>query len=93
MKRNGVYRNRMVIDSLKYNGKCSCGIEHTMETVFSVVESGALRKLNQYLSEFDLKGVTIAVFDDAGTGAKVFRLCIGWRTFTSYHANRSKGCS
>lgn len=53
----------MVIDSLKYNGLCSCGKEHIMETSFSVVQSGCLKNINEYLAQFNLTGFTVAVYD------------------------------
>ena len=54
----------MVIDSLKYNGLCSCGREHKMETVFSVIEKGCLKDISRYMSEYNLRGYTVAVYDD-----------------------------
>ncbi len=54
----------MVIDSLKYNGLCSCGREHKMETVFSIVEKGCLKDISRYMSEYNLQGCTVAVYDD-----------------------------
>lgn len=54
----------MVIDSLKYNGLCSCGREHKMETVFSVVENGCLKDVNRYMKEYNLQGYTVAVYDE-----------------------------
>lgn len=53
----------MVIDSLQYNGLCTCGKEHKMETVFSIVESGCLKDLSKYLSKYDLLGSKVAVYD------------------------------
>jgi len=54
----------MVIDSTKYSGKCSCGREHSMVTKFSVVESGALKNIEKYLKEYDIKGFTVSVYDE-----------------------------
>lgn len=54
----------MIIDSLQYNGKCVCGREHTMETVFSVVGSGCLKRIGEYLNKYDLHGFTVAVYDN-----------------------------
>lgn len=54
----------MIIDSAKYNGMCACGKEHRMETHFSVVESGCLKRLGDYLREYGLVGVTVAVYDE-----------------------------
>ncbi|MBQ8814654.1 MAG: sn-glycerol-1-phosphate dehydrogenase [Lachnospiraceae bacterium] len=54
----------MIIDAQKYSGLCSCGREHSMETVFSVVESGCLNRLNNYLTEYGLTGMTVAVYDE-----------------------------
>ena len=54
----------MIIDSLQYNGLCSCGKEHRMETKFSVISSGCLKNLNKYLEEYGLVGFTVAVYDE-----------------------------
>ena len=54
----------MIIDSLQYNGACSCGKEHKMQTEFSIISSGALYDLGSYLSKFGLKGYTVAVYDN-----------------------------
>lgn len=54
----------MIIDSLKYNGFCTCGREHAMETVLSVVESGCLKELDKYLQEMNLGGFKVAVYDE-----------------------------
>lgn len=54
----------MVIDSLKYNGLCSCGREHKMETVFSIIESGSLKDIRRYMREYAISGYTVAVYDE-----------------------------
>ncbi len=54
----------MIIDSLKYNGSCSCGKEHKMETVFSVIEKGCLKDISRYMREYNLQGFTVAVYDE-----------------------------
>lgn len=54
----------MIIDSLKYNGSCSCGKEHKMETAFSVIESGCLKNIRRYMRKYNLKGYTVAVYDE-----------------------------
>lgn len=54
----------MIIDSLKYNGLCACGREHKMETEFCVVESGCLKNIKEYLNKYNLKGYTVAVYDE-----------------------------
>ena len=38
----------MVIDSLIYNGMCSCGKEHKMKTDFCIIESGCLKDIKKY---------------------------------------------
>ena len=53
----------MIIDSLQYNGLCSCGKEHRMETELAVIESGCLKKLSYYLEEYKMQGYTVAVYD------------------------------
>ena len=54
----------MIINSLQYNGACSCGKDHKMQTEFSLIESGALHALNGYLSKYGLNGYTVAVYDE-----------------------------
>lgn len=63
----------MIIDSLKYNGSCSCGREHKMQTEFSVVASGALFDIDLYLSKYGLRGYTVAVYDENTYKATVDR--------------------
>ena len=53
----------MIIDSLQYNGMCSCGREHKMQTELCIISSGCLREIDKYLSERGLKGYTVAVYD------------------------------
>lgn len=54
----------MIINSLEYNGQCLCGKEHKMVTELSVVESGCLFRLNEYLQRFGLNGFAVAVYDE-----------------------------
>ena len=54
----------MIIDSLKYNGICSCGKEHKMETEFCVIESGCLYNIKQYIKKYNISGYTVAVYDE-----------------------------
>lgn len=56
--------NAMIIDSLKYNGLCTCGKAHKMETVLSVVEGGCLKNIRTYLQQYGLTGCTAAVYDE-----------------------------
>lgn len=54
----------MIIDGREYSGTCSCGRKHAMVTEFSLVESGALYKVAEYLDKFGLNGKTVAVYDE-----------------------------
>lgn len=54
----------MIIDSLKYNGKCSCGREHKMVTECAVVESDCLFQMDEYLKKYDLTEGIVAVYDE-----------------------------
>ncbi len=54
----------MIIDSLQYNGECSCGREHSMETLLSIVEGGCLKRIDEYLARFGLAGFKVAVYDE-----------------------------
>ena len=46
----------MIIDSKIYAGDCSCGREHPMDTKLSVVEAGALTRLEERISQCGLSG-------------------------------------
>lgn len=54
----------MIIDSMKYNGMCSCGKNHKMETEFCIIESGCLKYIEKYLKKYNLIGFTTAVYDE-----------------------------
>ena len=56
-------RETMIIDSLQYNGMCSCGKEHKMSTVFSIIESGCLKNLPEYMKKYGLTGKAAAIYD------------------------------
>ena len=53
----------MTIDSRQYNGLCSCGKEHKMETELAIIESGCLKNLGIYLQRNGLVGITVAIYD------------------------------
>ena len=55
----------MVIDVLKtYGGDCTCGKTHSLETEIMVVECDALKKANEYIDAYGIKGFTVAVYDE-----------------------------
>lgn len=54
----------MIIDSKKYNGKCSCGNEHKMETEFCIIEAGCLANADEYIKKCGLKGFSVAIYDE-----------------------------
>ena len=54
----------MIINSLQYNGKCSCGKEHKIATELCVIENGALKEIDKYLKEYIPLGYTVAVYDE-----------------------------
>ena len=54
----------MIIDSKKYNGLCSCGKEHKMTTEACFIERGVLLKINTYLEQYDLRGYSVAIYDE-----------------------------
>ena len=54
----------MIIDSKKYNGKCSCGKEHKMETEFCIIEAGCLANADEYIKKCGLKGFSVAIYDE-----------------------------
>ena len=53
----------MIIDSKKYNGKCSCGKTHMMTTEACFVEAGCLSKIDKYIESYGLKGYSVAIYD------------------------------
>ena len=54
----------MIIDSKKYNGKCSCQKEHFMTTELCVIESGCMSQFDCYAEKCGLTGVSVAVYDE-----------------------------
>ena len=60
----------MIIDSKKYNGKCSCGKEHFMTTELCVIEKGCISGIGDYISMCGLSGISVAVYDENTYNAK-----------------------
>lgn len=54
----------MIIDSQKYNGRCSCGHEHKMTTEFCVIEPGCLANVDEYIGKCGLTGFSVAIYDE-----------------------------
>lgn len=54
----------MIIDSKKYNGKCSCGHEHNMTTEFCVIEAGCMEDLDYYTEKYKIHGSSAAIYDE-----------------------------
>ena len=54
----------MIIDSKKYNGKCSCGKEHKMTTEFCIIEAGCLKNIHEYIHKCGLEGFCVAIYDE-----------------------------
>jgi glycerol-1-phosphate dehydrogenase [NAD(P)+] len=54
----------MIIDSKAYSGVCSCGKEHKMTTEACFIERGVLLKINTYLEQYDLRGYSVAIYDE-----------------------------
>lgn len=54
----------MIIDSAVYGGKCTCGREHPMDTKLSVVESGCLNRLDEYIGRCGLSGFRAVIYDE-----------------------------
>ena len=53
----------MIIDSKQYAGRCACGKTHTLQTAYTVVERGCMKKLNALMAQHELGGFTVAVYD------------------------------
>ena len=53
----------MIIDSLQYNGLCSCGKDHRMQTELCIISKGCLKNTCQYLRDRGISGYTVAVYD------------------------------
>ena len=52
------------IDSRQYNGQCTCGRTHVMETQAAVVEAGCLGKFEEYLAEYGIAGFRTVIYDE-----------------------------
>ncbi len=53
----------MRIDSREYGGACVCGREHPLSTRLCVIESGALARFEDCMTELSLLGKRCAVYD------------------------------
>ena len=58
------------IDSRQYNGQCTCGRTHVMETQAAVVEAGCLGKFEEYLAEYGIAGFRTVIYDENTYGAE-----------------------
>lgn len=54
----------MRIESALFAGPCSCGREHSIETLLCIIEPGAIARLEQSLSEIHISGKRCAVYDE-----------------------------
>ena len=54
----------MIIDSKKYDGLCSCGKTHKMETLFCIIENGCLYDIDKHTEKYGLSGYSVAVYDE-----------------------------
>lgn len=53
----------MRIDAKQYDGVCTCGSRHAMQTQFCVIAEGALSGMEDFLAEASLTGRRCAVYD------------------------------
>ena len=56
----------MIVDSSTYNGLCTCGREHAMVTRAAIIESGAMKRLEKYLSDYAITGKRCALYGGNG---------------------------
>ena len=54
----------MIIDSKKYNGRCSCGHEHKMTTEVCIIEAGCFGNIDEHIEKCGLKGFSVAIYDE-----------------------------
>jgi len=54
----------MIVDSKQYDGLCTCGRTHKMETRFCVIESGGLKNISAYMKQNGIQGYSVAVYDE-----------------------------
>lgn len=60
----------MILDSKKYNGPCSCGRDHGMETKLVVIEAGCLKDFSMYMEKVQLSGKIATIYDQNTYSAK-----------------------
>ncbi len=53
----------MIIDSMMYNGRCSCSREHAMTTALCVIENGCMFRIGEFLEKYGLLGKTAVIYD------------------------------
>lgn len=54
----------MIIDSKKYNGKCSCGKEHKMYTELCVIAPGCMKDFQKYAEQYTHGETCAAIYDE-----------------------------
>lgn len=53
----------MIINSIDYGGRCTCGRNHEMQTKLAVVEAGCMKQFDEYLEKYQLTGFRTAIYD------------------------------
>lgn len=62
----------MIINAFDYNGVCSCGKNHVINTKAAIIEPGCLGRIDKYLSAYGIEGKYCALY-----GEKSFRATEG----------------
>ena len=55
--------DKMILDTSKYLGKCTCGREHELRTKLVVCEYGALKNFDKYMADCGLTGFRTVIYD------------------------------
>lgn len=54
----------MIINAYDYNGLCSCGKKHIMNTKAAIIEPGCLGRIDKYLSSYGIEGKCCALYGE-----------------------------
>ena len=54
----------MIINAFDYNGVCSCGKNHVINTKAAIIEPGCLGRIDKYLSAYGIEGKYCALYGE-----------------------------
>ena len=53
----------MIVKAKKFSGICDCGREHNVYTELFIIESGCLKRIDEYIKKYGFESTVVAVYD------------------------------